>query len=183
MSGFWAGTVPSWALVCGGCLCVLFLLLGAWFGVGRRDRAYDEGYDDGQADMRDEYAQSVKARQLAEEAGVAMVKAAGMRAWELTHPAPLAELPPPLAEIPTVREEWAVPLEYPPGHSEPRKPVPSAGRCADLGTLIQYGAPAYAYEPWSLSAGTTVEEAVRAMIANADAAPSVRWLAALETGQ
>jgi hypothetical protein len=40
--------------------------------------------------------------------------------------------------------------------------------------------PAYAWEPWSLSEGTTVEEEVRAMIANANAAPSVRWLDSLE---
>jgi hypothetical protein len=37
-----------------------------------------------------------------------------------------------------------------------------------------------AWEPWSLSEGTTVEEEVRAMIANANAAPSVRWLDSLE---
>jgi len=151
MSGpFWAGSVPSWGLVCGGCLCVLFLLLGAWFGTGRRDRAYDAGYEDGQADAADYVEQ--QAAKLTEAAGVAVVKAAGMRAWELTHPAPLAELPPPL-------EEWAVPLEYPPAP------------------------PAYAWEPWSLSADTTLEEEIAAMIANADALPSVRWLAELETGQ
>jgi hypothetical protein len=40
-----------------------------------------------------------------------------------------------------------------------------------------------AFEPWSLSADTTLEEEIAAMIANADAAPSVRWLASLETGQ
>jgi hypothetical protein len=148
-SGFWAGSVPSWALVCGGCLCVLFLLLGGWFGVGRRDRVYDRGYDDGQADAFDHVDQ-----QAASVRGVAMVKRAAMIAWEQTHPVPLEELPPPLGP-----EEWAVPLEYPPAE------------------------PAYAWEPWSLSADTTLEEEIAAMIANADAAPSVRWLASLEPGQ
>jgi hypothetical protein len=63
------------------------------------------------------------------------------------------------AELDGAEVEWAVPLEYPPAE------------------------PAYAWEPWSLSADTTLEEEVRAMIANADAAPSVRWLASLEPGQ
>jgi hypothetical protein len=167
-SGFWAGSVPSWGLVCGGCLCVLFLLLGLWFGVGRRDRVYDAGYDDGQADERD-------------RAGVAMVRAAGMRAWELTHPAELQPLPDKAvkqfqalvthSELEWERggfgedavrdgelEEWAVPLEYPPAP------------------------PVYAWEPWSLSADTTLEEEVAAMIANANQAPSVRWLETLHEG-
>jgi hypothetical protein len=199
MSGFGPGSVPPWAWVCVGCLCALFLLLGLWFGFRGLERAYDDGYDDGQADAKE------AAELAARERGVAMVRAAGRRAWELARPAELESLPladnavkpfqaivPPvssagylrglqrvlgetatvnLARNPddlydpdddpsfTVREEWAVPLEYPPAE------------------------PAYAWEPWSLSADTTLEEEVAAMIANADASPSVRWLAELEDGQ
>jgi hypothetical protein len=165
---------------------VLGVGLGLWTGLGwARDRAYEEGYGDGTADERS------LSRSLAKQAaGVAVVKRAGMLAWAQTHPAELEPLPvspagylrgldrilagattnlprdpddpyDPDEDAPfTVREEWSVPLEYPPA-----------------------GETFYAYEPWSLSEGTTLLEDVLAMCANADAAPSVRWLAALEAGQ
>jgi hypothetical protein len=63
MSGFWAGGIPGWGLVVGGCLCVLFLLLGLWFGMGRRERAYEDGYDDGQAEERERARPQLARRQ------------------------------------------------------------------------------------------------------------------------
>jgi hypothetical protein len=148
---------------------VLGVGLGLWVGLGRAsDRAYEAGYDACDADRAE------AAAQLAEARGMAVVKRAAMIAWEQTHPAPL---PPPL-EL----EEWAVPLEYPPaGH---RADVLNYEHfdCCGMG-MVPKVEPAYAWEPWSLSAGTTLMEDVLAMCANADAAPSVRWLASLEPGQ
>jgi hypothetical protein len=154
MSGFWAGTIPPWAWVLYVCAAGIFLILVIVAELHGRKVGYRQHEED-QADARDEAViESWRVRSEAE--GVAVVKRAGM-AWVQAHLAPLElpELPPPL-EL----EEWAVPLEYPPAEET-----------------------FYAWEPWSLSAGTTLEEEVRAMIANADACPSVRWLASLEPGQ
>jgi hypothetical protein len=165
----WTDGVPAWwAMI----VAVAALVVGVWIGWrAARRRGYDKGYDDGRADLLE--AQQRQVVQLAEQAaGVAAVKRAGMLAWAQTRPAELEPLPDPrdLQDCPddvpgcnirhAIEEAWAVPLEYPPAEETP-----------------------YAYEPWSLSAEPTLEEEVRAMIANADASPSVRWLASLETGQ
>jgi hypothetical protein len=204
-AGFWAGSVPPWAAVVGFCACVLFLFAGLWVGAGRKDRAYDEGYEDGQGDMRDEYAAQQAGRLVASQArtaallavavrgpeppGLTAVREAGYAVWDRR-----AELWARQAEDPG---EWAVPLEYPPAETCPalgcdgecaQTTCPAASnmgprvRDAELAVKRSAGHPAYepAWEPWSLSEGTTVEEEVRAMIANANAAPSVRWLASLE---
>jgi hypothetical protein len=94
--------------------------------------------------------------------------------------------------------EWAVPLEFPPALARedlhdhrPGEPCngfcwPAARAAVAAADDVDDAPPADpasyepAWEPWSLSEGTTVEEEVRAMIANANAAPSVRWLDSLE---
>jgi hypothetical protein len=153
MSGqFWAGTVPSWAWVLGGLLGVLLVLLGVWAGTGRRDRAYDEGYDDCDAD-RAEAAIKALAAKVLPPPEVAHEERLVIEPGWFRGPSVIAE------DSSSPVPVWSVPLEYPPAE------------------------PAYAWEPWSLSADTSLMEDVRAMIANADAAPSVRWLAALEAGQ
>jgi hypothetical protein len=248
MNSFWTGR--GWELAEAGAICVLFLILGLWFGLRGRDRAYDEGYGDGQADYLEE---AVKAR---EAAGLVVVKRAAMVAWAQTHPASEAHLvdasgwlraiqgtgsgiattnlqrdpddpydpdedaPYTVIEEPpgltAVREagyavwdrraelwarqvedagEWAVPLEFPPAEPLYDREMRAAGMIPAGRDWVPdpavWGEPeppaepdpaSYepAWEPWSLSEGTTVEEEVRAMIANANAAPSVRWLDSLE---
>jgi hypothetical protein len=229
MTGFWAGTIPPWAWVLYVAAAGIFLILVIVAELHGRTVGYRQHEED-QADARHEAAiRSWRVRSEAE--GVAMVKAAGMRAWELTHSAELEPLPVSsagylrgldrvlagvttnLARDPddpydpdedppfTVGEEWSVPLEYPPaperlcengcgcryGTGDPEsKDCACDGPCCMADDEVWFGqirAPAYAWEPWSLSAGTTLEEEVRAMIANADASLSVRWLAGLEDGQ
>lgn len=41
-SGFWAGAVPPWAYVVGGCLIILGILLGMWVGYERGFRHAEE---------------------------------------------------------------------------------------------------------------------------------------------
>ena len=190
-SRFWAGTIPPWAWVLYVAAAGIFLILVIVAEAHGRTVGYRQHEED-QADAQHEAA--IRSWRVEAE-GVAVVKRAAMIAWEQTHPAPLEELPPPL-EL----EEWAVPLEYPPAETCPalgcdgecaQTTCPAASnmgprvRDAELAVKRSAGYPAYepAYEPWSLSEGTTLMEDVLAMIANADAAPSVRWLAALETGQ
>jgi hypothetical protein len=171
MNSFWTG--HGWELAEAGAICVLFLILGLWFGLRGRDRAYDDGYEDCLADAAEQAAKRLTAapqpRAAAllavavrepEPPGLTAVREAGYAAWDRR-----AELWARQVEDPG---EWAVPLEFPPAlHDCPPDlcPHPAAE-------------PGYepAWEPWSLSEGTTVEEEVRAMIANANAAPSVRWL-------
>jgi len=185
MSGsFWAGSIPPWAWVLYVAAAGIFLILVIVAELHGRKVGYRQHEED-QADARHEAA--IRSWRVEAE-GVAVVKRAAMIAWEQTHPAPLEELPPPL-EL----EEWAVPLECPPAEPEllhewhdhaPLKWNDEGVKgCPACEARWEIPEPAYAWEPWSLSEGTTLMEDVRAMIANADAAPSVRWLAALETGQ
>jgi hypothetical protein len=190
MNSFWTGR--GWELAEAGAICVLFLILGLWFGLRGRDRAYDDGYGDGQADYLEEamnargrsaallaievahahplpfadpYDWPAPAVPAAEPPGLAAVREAGYAVWDRR-----AEL---WARQVEDAGEWAVPLEFPPAlHDCPPDLCPHPA--ADPASYEP------AWEPWSLSEGTTVEEEVRAMIANANAAPSVRWLDSLE---
>jgi hypothetical protein len=207
--GFWAG--HGWVLVeigCGGALCVL---LGWWFGGLGKDRAYDRGYDDCDADRAEAALELAKRsvatlaqihpaevahEELVSPAGYMMgyrLSVNGQEVYDWAHDDPEGTAFSPEAAREAL-EEWAVPLEYPPedvGEATALRvqagaatdPQRSTDRSLRVGNPLALAHPAYAWEPWSLSEGTTLEEEVRAMCANADAAPSVRWLAALETGQ
>src|SRR5579864_8262357 len=116
MSGFWAGTIPPWAWVLYVAAAGIFLILVIVAELHGRKVGYRQHEED-QADAR---AEAVIQSWRVEARGAAVAVQSWERAWELTHPAELEPLPPPL-EL----EEWAVPLEYPPAE------------------------PAYAWEPWS----------------------------------
>jgi hypothetical protein len=209
MNSFWTGR--GWELAEAGAICVLFLILGLWFGLRGRDRAYDDGYEDGQGDYLEEamnargrsaallaievahahplpfadpYDWPAPAVPAAEPPGLAAVREAGYAVWDRR-----AELWARQVEDPG---EWAVPLEFPPAlHDCTPDLCPHAAEDVSPATTQEAASPrewrsagltSYepAWEPWSLSEGATVEEEVRAMIANANAAPSVRWLDSLE---
>jgi hypothetical protein len=187
--GFWTGR--GWELAEAGAICVLFLILGLWFGLRGRDRAYDEGYDDGQADVRDEYAAQQAGRLVASQArtaallavavrepeppGLTAVREAGYAVWDRRAELWARQVPE-VSKVDT-SEEWAVPLEFPPD-PEPLYEL-SIGAFIESVTIDP---PDPAFPPWSLldASPPTLEEEVRAMIANANAAPSVRWLDSLE---
>src|SRR5579863_6742861 len=79
---FWAGTIPPWAWVLYMAAAGIFLILVIAAELHGRRVGEDRGYEDGWREALEH-----------ERRGVAVVKAAGMRAWTQTHPAlePAAE--------------------------------------------------------------------------------------------
>jgi hypothetical protein len=182
MSGFWAGTIPPWAWVLYVAAAGIFLILVIVAELHGRKVGYRQHEED-RADARHEAA--IRSWHPPEVAHEELISPAGylrgldrILAGTTTNLARDPDDPyDPDEDAPfTVVEEWSVPLEYPPAEPDADGNIPTD----EPPYWRPPDPPAYAWEPWSLSEGTTLLEDVLAMCANAEAAPSVRWLAGLE---
>lgn len=80
MTGFWAGSVPPWAALTGFCVCMLFLLAGAWWGVGRGERLTLEDLEREEAMARRTHPVY---RQPPASDQFAAIREAGRQAWAI----------------------------------------------------------------------------------------------------
>jgi hypothetical protein len=173
MTGFWAGSVPPWAWVLYVAAAGIFLILvivAELHGrkVGRQQEREDRAAAELARQVRSWRARSAEVLHPPELHHELVSPAGYLRGLDRIMAGATTNLArdpddpyDPDEDAPfTVVEEWSVPLEYPP-------------------------APEPAFPPWSLldADPPTLLEDVRAMCANAEAAPSVRWLAELEDGQ